>query len=134
MQCAPQTTGKKCLGTPDLHAALVKNMMIELTYRPLALSFEVQPDFSLAAKHGGPEAVYTPSNTSCGENVNHAMTIVGYGTTPGGIPYWLVKNSWATTWGDYGHIKVARGTNACGIEKSTQAVNAAGNTGPPQNS
>jgi len=47
--------------------------------------------------------------------LSHAMTLVGYGVE-NGIPYWLVKNSWGTYWGDNGYIKVAKGyNNMCGI-------------------
>jgi hypothetical protein len=35
------------------------------------------------------------------------MEIVGYGTM-GGIPYWTVKNSWGSGWGDGGFFKLRR--------------------------
>ena len=37
---------------------------------------------------------------------NHAVILVGAGTTEDGIDYWLVRNSWGTSWGDKGYIKV----------------------------
>lgn len=40
--------------------------------------------------------------------------MIGYGKE-GGIPYWLVKNSWSNRWGDKGFIKIKQGL--CGIEK-----------------
>jgi hypothetical protein len=46
--------------------------------------------------------------------INHAVTVVGYGTQ-NGMPYWLVKNSWGPNWGDNGYIRIRRGTNECGI-------------------
>ena len=45
----------------------------------------------------------------------HAIKVIGYGTEDGN-DYWLVQNSWTTTWGDGGYFKIARGTDECGIE------------------
>ncbi|RWS29088.1 cathepsin L1-like protein [Leptotrombidium deliense] len=50
--------------------------------------------------------------------LDHGVTVVGYGTE-GNTDYWLVKNSWNTTWGDEGYIKMARNqNNNCGIASS----------------
>jgi C1A family cysteine protease len=46
----------------------------------------------------------------CGTDVDHAVLVVGY--TP---EYWIVKNSWGTSWGQSGYIYIERGKNACGI-------------------
>jgi C1A family cysteine protease len=32
-----------------------------------------------------------------------------------GSPYWTVRNSWSTSWGEYGYCRVQYGINACGI-------------------
>lgn len=41
--------------------------------------------------------------------------LVGYGTDPTLGDYWIVRNSWSTTWGEEGHIRLQREeTPRCG--------------------
>lgn len=53
----------------------------------------------------------------CGTDLDHAVSIFGFGTESG-KDYWLVRNSWGTSWGDGGYVKMARGKNLCGIANS----------------
>ncbi|KMT04502.1 hypothetical protein BVRB_8g181680 [Beta vulgaris subsp. vulgaris] len=54
-------------------------------------------------------------NGECGQDLSHAVTIVGYGTDTDGYNYWLLKNSWGETWGENGYMKIIRDQNQCGI-------------------
>ncbi|KAK4883584.1 hypothetical protein RN001_006903 [Aquatica leii] len=55
------------------------------------------------------------------EHINHAVLLIGYGEETNGDKYWLIKNSYGTTWGENGYGKIARNvTNHCGI--STYAI------------
>lgn len=53
--------------------------------------------------------------------LNHAVLLVGYGTLDG-HPYWLVKNSWSTHWGNDGYILISRRDNNCGVLTSPTYV------------
>jgi len=51
-------------------------------------------------------------------DLDHVVQLVGYGTE-NGKNYWLVRNSWGSSWGLKGFIKLARSTE-CGTDKNNQ--------------
>lgn len=59
-------------------------------------------------------------STYCGTNLDHAVTAVGYGTESG-KEYYLVRNSWGSSWGEEGYIKIAAvdGQGICGIQEDS---------------
>ncbi|XP_007518819.1 cathepsin W [Erinaceus europaeus] len=51
--------------------------------------------------------------------LDHSVLLVGFGRDRGrrSTPYWILKNSWGTMWGEEGYFRLQRGNNACGITK-----------------
>ncbi|XP_048772984.1 cathepsin O-like isoform X2 [Ostrea edulis] len=58
----------------------------------------------------------------CGTKLNHAVQIVGYDLT-GDIPFYIVRNSWGTDFGNDGYLYIKIGDNLCGIASEVATVN-----------
>jgi C1A family cysteine protease len=92
-------------------------MKAALDTQPLAVSIEADKMVFQTYSSG------VLNSTKCGTNLDHAVLAVGYGTE-NGQNYWLVKNSWNTTWGDQGYIKLAvvDGKGICGVQMEPLTV------------
>lgn len=55
--------------------------------------------------------------------LDHCVQLVGYDTTAS-TPYWKVRNSWGTSWGEKGFIRLPMGENSCGIADEAMYVKA----------
>jgi len=94
----------------------VANIQKEImTNGPVEVAFTVYGDF-MKYKSG----VYHKAWWELIPKGGHAVKMMGWGTE-GGQDYWLVANSWDTTWGDQGTFKIRRGHNECGIESQVYA-------------
>jgi len=65
------------------------------------------------------------SKKSCGSHkyrkLDHCVQLVGFESIDDS-GYWIVKNSWASDWGEDGYIYLAYGSNTCGVADEAMFV------------
>merc|ERR1712061_509509 len=58
------------------------------------------------------------TSAACGsmaaDTQDHCVMAGGFNSTAP-MPYWIVRNSWATTWGEQGYIYLEMAKNTCGL-------------------
>jgi cathepsin L len=85
--------------TPNSDSAL----MSALYQQPVSVAIEADPSSFQLYKSG----VFTGN---CGTNLDHGVLVVGYGSDNEN-DYYKIKNSWGTSWGENGYIRIGRGSN-----------------------
>jgi len=91
--------------TPNNEAAI----LAALQNGPVSIAIEAD-QYAFQFYSGG---VFT---APCGTNLDHGVDIVGYGTdSTSNLNYWIVRNSWGSSWGEQGYIRMVYGKNECGL-------------------
>jgi len=93
--------------TPDSESQL----QTAVIQQPISIAVDASQGWQMYA--GG----ILDSSCGCSTNLDHGVLLVGYGTS-GSEAYWKVKNSWGTSWGEAGYIRLKRnvgGAGTCGL-------------------
>jgi len=51
--------------------------------------------------------------SQCSTRTDHAVVATGYKSGSSG--YWIVRNSWGSSWGNRGYVWLSNSGNTCGI-------------------
>lgn len=64
-----------------------------------------------------PNIFTTNEASTCGSSkINHAVILVGWGTDSTYGTYWILRNSWSSSWGDDGYMYIKAGTSNVGMD------------------
>ncbi|KAE8734703.1 hypothetical protein F3Y22_tig00000731pilonHSYRG00015 [Hibiscus syriacus] len=94
-----------------MHKNMEKSLLVGVAEQPVSVAIDAE-GYEFQFYRSG---VFTGD---CGYQLNHGVTVVGYGED-GSKKYWLVKNSWGTSWGESSYIRMEREVSdergICGI-------------------
>lgn len=66
--------------------------------------------------HDYESGVFAGCTDKTNVDLDHAVQLVGYGKDENLGDYFLVRNSWDTTWGENGYIRIKRSRHDCGTD------------------
>uniref|UniRef100_A0A7S2IR96 Peptidase C1A papain C-terminal domain-containing protein n=1 Tax=Zooxanthella nutricula TaxID=1333877 RepID=A0A7S2IR96_9DINO len=100
------------VGFKDVAGDDEEALMDAVAQQPVSVGVAVEEDFRHYAS-----GVFICWSFKPGGRLDHAVAAIGYGAD-GGEEYWLVRNSWGTSWGEAGYMRLRRagdGGQDCGI-------------------
>lgn len=84
---------------------------------PLSISVDASNWFKYS------EGIFNGCN-QVNPDLNHAVQLVGIGNSTTNGEYWIVRNSWGTSWGESGYIFIQKSSKVtCGIDITPQNGN-----------
>jgi len=120
----PYTSYLGKTGTCDIDATKEKMGLTGFTTIAGSTAAEIETNMANYMLATGPLSVCLDANnwnsytggimTVCGQSVDHCVQAVGVDTSATN-GYWKVRNSWGTSWGESGFIRLAYGANTCDI-------------------
>jgi len=84
-------------------------------FGPISCGIQVTDEFEYDYTGG----IYSQHLNSI--EINHEISVVGYGTTYTGEEYWVGRNSWGTYWGEFGFFRMKMHSDNLGIEQDCTA-------------
>jgi len=90
-------------------------------YGPLTICLNANWDNYIGWHYDG---VYDGLDGMCSsarDEVDHCVQLVGYDKTAS-PPYWKIRNSWSSDWGDDGFIGIPYGSNYCGVANEAYLI------------
>jgi cathepsin L len=110
--CAYSST--KTVGTAsnfnDVTPGSADALKLELQSGPVSVAIEADRSVFQSFTSG------VITSAACGQQLDHGVVAVGWGTDPSAGDYFIVRNSWGASWGLSGYVNIGAGSsNVCGI-------------------
>merc|ERR1711988_601736 len=85
-------------GFKDVTSSSKQALMSAVQQQPVSIAIEADKSAFQLYKSG-------ILSSTCGTKLDHGVLLVGYGSDSG-KDYWKVKNSWGTTYGENGYVRL----------------------------